>query len=73
MHAYSTLCLYIVQDDLHVHVLIDTLACLATPLPSLSFYRDFTRPDLPAGDPTDQATLPDLSAYGEFLSAHFAC
>ena len=28
-------------------------------------YRDFTRPDLPAGDPSDQATIPDLSAYGE--------
>lgn len=26
--------------------------------------RDFTRPDLPAGDPNEQATLPDLSAYG---------
>lgn len=28
--------------------------------------RDFTRPDLPAGDPNDQATIPDLSAYGTY-------
>ncbi len=37
---------------------------LSPPSPPLSCVRDFTRSDLPAGDPNDQAAIPDLSAYG---------
>ena len=32
-------------------------------------YRDFTRPDLPAGD-QETVSLPDLSAYGIIVSVY---
>ena len=54
--------------DTHMTALYITNTCLLSIIHvymHLYCCRDFTRPDLPAGDPSDQATIPDLSAYGE--------